>query len=133
MKASLFVTATLLLFVVIDGIGVRMCYGRDIPLHFHQMRCERIALQAAQRLKSARFPWNRIYPPPEGNYRKAQTAPISKTWPLAPTPSQQPLSPQPPAPPLPPPAPPPPPPPSFRVSLGEERRGYRGGYPKMEP
>ncbi|XVE89972.1 hypothetical protein DITRI_Ditri20bG0039500 [Diplodiscus trichospermus] len=122
MKASLLFIVTLLLFEVIDGNGARICYGRDIPLHFHRMHHERMAMQAVQRLKSRGFPWSRIYPPP-----KANTEARFKPSP----PLQQPQS-QPPSPP--PQLPTPPPPPFYRRgSFDNGGRGNRGGYPKMDP
>ncbi|OMO72063.1 hypothetical protein CCACVL1_17972 [Corchorus capsularis] len=75
-----------------------------------------MALEAVEQQKSTR---RNIYPPPLGNYRSNQ-----KPDPKAPAPAPQgQLTP-----------PPLPPPPSFRYcSYCNERRGNRGGYPKMDP
>ncbi|OMO96162.1 hypothetical protein COLO4_15454 [Corchorus olitorius] len=126
MKATLILVVTLFLLGIIDGIGPKLCYGRDIPLKFHQMHheIERMALEAVQRLKSTRFPSRNIYPPPAVNLRNVQQPEPKVPW-LLPAPIGQ-LTPPPP--------PPPPPPQTFRYcSTCNERRGNRGGYPKMDP
>ncbi|TYG38302.1 hypothetical protein ES288_D13G211200v1 [Gossypium darwinii] len=113
MKASLFVILALLAFGIIDENIGRTCNGREIPLHFYQIRRETTALQPARRLRSNTLPRN-LYPAP-----KAQATRSFKPEPRSPM--------------LPPLPPPPPPPPFFTCSSGDERRPRRGGYPKMEP
>ncbi|OMO96161.1 hypothetical protein COLO4_15453 [Corchorus olitorius] len=121
MKASLLLVATLLLLGILDGICPKMCHGRDIPLNFHQVPRERMALEAVQRLKFSGGLFSRLIhpPPPVGNLARAQEAPRPKT-PPPPPPQELTLS-------LPP--PPPPPLPSYRCISCTERGGNRKMIP----
>ncbi|OMO72065.1 hypothetical protein CCACVL1_17974 [Corchorus capsularis] len=121
MKASLLLVATLLLFGILDGICPKMCHGRDVPLNFHQVPRERMALETVQRLKFSGGLFSRLIypPPPRENLARAQEAPRPKI----PPPPQE-LTPS-----LPPPPPPPPPPPSYRCIPCIERGGNRGMIP----
>ncbi|TYG95775.1 hypothetical protein ES288_A11G294900v1 [Gossypium darwinii] len=114
MKASLVIIVTLLMVEIIDGMGGRICHGREIT---------------------------RMYPAPKPHPTISPSRRYGS--PPPPSLSPHPPSPPPPPPPpllqLPSLSPPPPPPlppkpiPFFRRSPGDDGRWNKGGYPKMEP